>query len=242
MTQAGNDSRGQGWSSGCRRACALALCVLVAACANVKPSVQDWFPSSSVNGDLPWGEIAGRNLNGVQWAGRRFEGQTFRNLSFVGADLTGVNFNRATLENVDLSLATLNRASFRGAKLRNVTFYAGSLRGVDFTGARLETVILDATDLRGSCFEKSDLWEVPFEGARLSGGSYPEQHPPNVWPRSFYAVVEQLPCPGGTDAATALYGQYQPPVEVKPISGPLYKRGRLRVRPDDAPRRTPESR
>ncbi|MDX5594186.1 pentapeptide repeat-containing protein [Pseudovibrio sp. SPO723] len=242
MTARRHDSRGHGLWTGRRRALTLALCMALAACENVKPSVQDWFPSSSVDEDLPWGEIANRNLNNVKWAGRRFEGQTFENLSFVGADLTGVNFNGTVIRNVDFSLTTLNRASFRGAELRNVTFYASALRGVDFTEADLQTVILDATDLRGSCFEKAELWEVPFEGAVLSGGHYPEQHPPNISPRSFYALVEQLPCPGGGDAAAALYGQYQPPVEVQPIDGPMYKRRSIRLSPGDEARATPSSR
>ncbi|WP_257099118.1 pentapeptide repeat-containing protein [Pseudovibrio flavus] len=214
----------------------------LAACGNFNPSVLDWLPSSSVSNSLPYGEIAGRNLNAAVWAGRDFRGQTFENISFLKADLSGTNFNGAYISNVDFTLADLSRASFRGATLRNVTFYGARLRGVDFTDAGLEVVMLDAADVRGTCFQRASLEDVYFEGARLSGGVYPEQTAPIIWPRSFYALLEQGHCPGGVGPSQALYAQGDPELSVSPNGGPQSRfRGTWRLRGDDTPREQSEN-
>ena len=107
----------------------------------------------------------------LEWAS--FEGQTFRETSFMKANLYKANLVDSTFESFDFSYATLRRA-----KLQKATFIDGDFSSVDLqraklNGATFKNVFFSKADFTKAYLLGTDLREArSLKRANLKGAYY----------------------------------------------------------------------
>jgi len=107
----------------------------------------------------------------LEWAS--FEGQTFRETSFMNANLERANLVDSTFESFDLSYATLRRAKLQKATFIDGDFGSADLQRAELNGATFNNVNFFETDLTKAYLLGTDLSGVrSLEAAELKGAYY----------------------------------------------------------------------
>lgn len=137
----------------------------------------------SLNGfDLPYKDLAGANLFGIQFTYGRLRGSdldgailTRANLnhtgmlgaSLIGASLAGADLDSANLDDADLIGANLGRSFVKGLPLKTTTLVNANLEDAGLQGA-----CLAGADLQKATFEGTDLANADLDYTNLTGAKF----------------------------------------------------------------------
>ena len=102
-----------------------------------------------------------------------FEGQTFRETSFMNDNLDRANLVDSTFESFLFSYATLRRAKLQNATFIDGAFDSADLRSAKLNGATFNDVLFFETDLTYTYLLGTDLrGATSLENANLKGAYY----------------------------------------------------------------------
>lgn len=150
-------------------------------------------------------DLAGANLERINWSGAdlikaNLANANLRGANLIGADLSGANLTDANLQEAMLSGAVLvgaylSRANLRKAVLSGAVLKGAVLHDSNLQGANVVDADFSAADLTGAIVQRKDL-----EAAKLSGATLP-----NGQVVVDEDELEELPHPSllGADAVAA---------------------------------------
>ena len=107
------------------------------------------------------GNIAGFQLQSLNWPNAEIPGGILREVDLSDGILPNADFSGADLSNADLSRCHLSGANFEGA----------CLRGANLSNTHLGNANLRGCDLQGAIFDGTILLNANLRGANLNGAS-----------------------------------------------------------------------